>query len=146
MGSIFLKINNLVDEGIIAALYQAADEGVQIKLIVRGVCCLVPRTNIIVRSIVGRFLEHSRIFWFGDVHTGSIYLGSADLMTRNLDVRVEAVTPVYDVHLKHELMSYLNLQWKDNKSARVIDEYASNKMYTNSDEPTDSQIDWYDNL
>jgi polyphosphate kinase len=67
-------------------------------------------------------------------------------MTRNLDVRVEAVTPVYDVHLKHELMSYLNLQWKDNKSARVIDEYASNKMYTNSDEPTDSQIDWYDNL
>jgi polyphosphate kinase len=146
IGSIFFKINNLVDEGIITALYHAADEGVQVKLIVRSVCSLVPRANITVRSIVGRFLEHSRIFWFGDVDTGSIYLGSADLMTRNLDVRVEAVTPVYDVHLKHELMSYLNLQWKDNKSARVIDKYASNKMYTNSDEPIDSQIDWYGHL
>jgi polyphosphate kinase len=145
-GSIFLKINNLVDEGIITALYKAADEGVQIKLIVRGVCSLVPRVNITVRSIVGRFLEHSRIFWFGDVDTGSIYLGSADLMTRNLDVRVEAVTPVYDIHLKDELISYLNLQWKDNKSARVIDEHSSNKMYTNSDEPIDSQIDWYEHL
>jgi polyphosphate kinase len=146
MGSIFLKINNLVDEGIITALYQAADEGVQIRLIVRGVCSLVPRTNILVRSIVGRFLEHSRIFWFGNVDTGSIYLGSADLMTRNLDVRVEVVTPVYDVHLKQELMSYLSLQWKDNKSARVIDDKSNNQMYTNSDEPIDSQIDWYNHL
>jgi polyphosphate kinase len=146
MGSIFLKINNLVDEGIITALYKAADEGVQIKLIVRGVCSLVPRTNILVRSIVGRFLEHSRIFWFGNVDTGSIYLGSADLMTRNLDVRVEVVTPVYDVHLKQELMSYLSLQWKDNKSARVIDDKSNNQMYTNSDEPIDSQIDWYNHL
>ena len=145
-GYIFLKLNNLVDEGMITALYEAADKGVEIRLIVRGVCSLIPRTNIMVHSIVGRFLEHSRIFWFGDESTGTIYMGSADLMTRNLDVRVEAVTPIYDSVLRTELVDYLNLQWRDNKSARVIDAVSSNQMYTNNEEPVDSQIDWFSHL
>ena len=145
-GYIFLKLNNLVDEGMITALYEAADKGVKIRLIVRGVCSLITRTNIMVRSIVGRFLEHSRIFWFGDESTGTIYMGSADLMTRNLDVRVEAVTPIYDSVLRTELVDYLNLQWRDNKSARVIDAVSSNQMYTNYEEPVDSQIDWFSHL
>jgi polyphosphate kinase len=145
-GSIYFKVNNLVDEGIITALYKAAEAGVEVRLMVRGVCSLIPIANILVRSIVGRYLEHSRMFWFGDESQGTFYMGSADLMTRNLDVRIEAVTPVYDVQLKNELISYLNLQWQDNVSARVIDAKSSTDMYTNSKTPVDSQVDWYEYL
>ena len=142
-GRILIKVNNLVDEGIINALLAAAKSGVKIRLIVRGVSSLVPTRNIEVRSIVGRFLEHSRIFWFGDETVGELFLGSADLMTRNLDVRIEALTPIYDKKLKGELIDYLTLQWADNQNARIIDAEMSNVMYTNSKERVHSQEDMY---
>ena len=109
----------------------------------RGVCSLVPTANIEVRSIVGRFLEHSRIFWFGDETVGELFLGSADLMTRNLDVRIEALTPIYDNKLKVELIDYLTLQWADNQNARIIDVEMSNVMYTDVKERVHSQEDMY---
>ena len=99
--------------------------------------------NITIRSIVGRFLEHSRVFWFGNEASGKLYLGSADLMTRNLDIRIEALTPIYDIKLKGELIDYLTLQWADNQNARIIDAEMSNEMYTDSKERVHSQEDMY---
>lgn len=145
-GQIFIKINNLVDEGIINAILNAAQQGVEVKLLVRGVCSLVPIENITIRSIVGRFLEHSRVFWFGDEVSGKLYLGSADLMTRNLDIRIEALTPIYDDKIRKELIAYLNLQWSDNQRARIIDSTLSNTMYTNGEAPLRAQTALYDML
>ena len=145
-GHIFIKINNLVDEGIINAILNAAQQGVEVKLLVRGVCSMVSIENITIRSIVGRFLEHSRVFWFGNEAIGKLYLGSADLMTRNLDIRIEALTPIYDDKIRKELIAYLHLQWSDNQRARVIDSTLSNTMYTNGKAPLRSQIALYDLL
>ena len=145
-GRIFIKVNNLVDEGIILKLQDAALNGVKIRLLVRGVCSLVPTATMEVRSIVGRYLEHSRIFWFGNTTESKIYLGSADLMTRNLDVRVEALTPLYQNKIKKEAIDYLELQWSDNQNARIIDGTLSNKMYTNNGKVCNSQIDLYDQM
>jgi polyphosphate kinase len=142
-GFITIKVNNLVDEGIITELLNAASSGVKIRLLVRGVCSLVPIENIEIRSIVGRYLEHSRVFWFGDEATGSIFLGSADLMTRNLDIRVEVLTPVYDKNIRFEIMAYLNLQWSDNQRARIVDGSLSNAMYVNGKPPVRAQIALY---
>jgi polyphosphate kinase len=107
---------------------------------------MVPSDNIEVRSIVGRFLEHARVFYFGDETAAKLYLGSADLMTRNLDVRVEALTPLYDPKIKSEMVSYLELQWSDNQNSRVIDSSLSNKMYTDDLPECDSQIELYQQL
>lgn len=145
-GQIFIKINNLVDEGIINALLQAAEYGVTIKLLVRGVCSLVPTHNITIRSIVGRYLEHSRVFWFGNEQSGHLFIGSADLMTRNLDIRIEALAPIYDPKIRKELIAYLHLQWSDNQRARIIDGSLANKMYSNDSAPIRSQIALYDLL
>ncbi len=102
------KMNSLVDPDIIKLLYKASQFGVKIELIVRGMCCLIPgkanlSENIKVISIIGRFLEHSRIFWFSNNDNPEIFIGSADLMRRNLDRRVEAVTPIEDKELKLEV-------------------------------------------
>lgn len=145
-GCVFMKINNLVDEGIIQKLKEAASLGVQMRLLIRGVCSMVPTQNMEVRSIVGRYLEHSRFFWFGTQKKAKLYLGSADLMTRNLDVRVEVLTPLYLPKIQQEAIQYLELQWRDNQNARIIDGTLSNTMYRNNKPPCDAQLELYEQL
>lgn len=122
---IYAKMNSLCDEGIIAALYEASAAGVKIKLVVRGICCLkvgIPGVseNIEVRSIVGNFLEHSRIFAFWNDGNEEIYMGSADWMPRNLDRRVEILFPVLDEKLKKEVKHILEIELSDNMKAHVL--------------------------
>ncbi len=121
-GRIVMKMNSLVDWDLISALYEASSGGVKIDLIVRGICCLRPGVpglseNIKVRSIVGRYLEHSRIFAFGGRDERHYYIGSADLMPRNLDRRVEAVTPVSDPALTARLQEILDVDLADDTLA-----------------------------
>ncbi|MGD1948392.1 MAG: polyphosphate kinase 1 [Leptolyngbyaceae cyanobacterium] len=121
-GRIIAKMNSLVDPGIIQALYKASQAGVSIDLIVRGICCLTPgiegvSDNIRVISIIGRFLEHSRIFYFHNGGNEQFYIGSADWMPRNLDRRVEAVTPILAPHLRREVANILDICLADNRQA-----------------------------
>jgi polyphosphate kinase len=121
-GKIVAKMNSLVDAKIIKLLYQASQAGVSIDLIIRGICCLRPgiagvSDNIRVISVIGRFLEHSRIFYFHNNGQPEYYIGSADWMTRNLDRRVEAVTPVEDPPLAAELQGILATLLADNRQA-----------------------------
>ncbi len=121
-GRIVMKVNSLVDQDVIDALYEASARGVRIDLIVRGICCLRPGVpglsdNIRVRSIVGRYLEHSRIFAFGERRERHYYIGSADLMPRNLDRRVEAVAPVDDPDLEARLQEILDVNLADDRLA-----------------------------
>jgi polyphosphate kinase len=122
---IIAKMNSLCDKDIIAALYEASAAGVKIDLIVRGICCLrtgIPGVseNITVRSIVGNFLEHSRIFYFKNDENEEIYCGSADWMPRNLERRVEILFPVEEPGLKEELLHILNVQLSDTVKASVL--------------------------
>ena len=122
---IVAKMNSLCDAGIINALYEASAAGVQIELIIRGICCLkqgVPGMSetIQVRSIVGTFLEHSRIFYFENDGSPEIYMGSADWMPRNLDKRVEILFPVEDPDLKKEIVHILHTQLADNTKAHLL--------------------------
>jgi polyphosphate kinase len=117
-----MQMNALVDAECIRALYQASQAGVEIDLIVRGICRLRPGVpgvsdNIRVRSIVGRFLEHSRIWTFANGRRREYYIGSADLMPRNLDLRVEVVTPVTDPDLTGRLQEVLDVMLADNVQA-----------------------------
>ena len=118
-GRIKAKMNSLVDPKIIALLYEASQAGVQIELIIRGMCSLIPgreglSETITVISIIGQFLEHSRIFWFHNGGDAEVFIGSADWMSRNLDRRVEAVTPVDDPPLREKLERLLDLYLSDN--------------------------------
>ncbi len=122
---IIAKMNSLCDKEIIEALYDASQKGVQIDLIVRGICCLKAgieglSENITVRSIVGTFLEHSRIFYFENDGTPELFMGSADWMPRNLDKRVEILFPVEDPVLKADVIEILNIQLSDTKKARLM--------------------------
>jgi polyphosphate kinase len=122
---IVAKMNSLCDEGIISALYAASAAGVEIQLIVRGICCLkvgIPGVseNIHVRSIVGNFLEHSRIFCFLNNGEEEIYMGSADWMPRNLDRRVEILFPVLDEGLKKQVKHILDVELADNTKAHIL--------------------------
>jgi polyphosphate kinase len=122
---IFAKMNSLVDPEVIQALYAASRAGVPIRLLIRGICCLRPRVpgvseTIRVRSVVGRFLEHSRVVWFRDGGGDTMMIGSADWMQRNLSARVEAVFPVEDARLKRKLRQILDVYWRDNVKGREL--------------------------
>jgi polyphosphate kinase len=125
-GKVILKMNSLVDPVLIAALYEVSQSGVEIELIIRGICCLVPGVpglseRIKVRSIVGRFLEHSRVFYFYNNGEENMYLSSADFMQRNLDKRVEIIFPVKDPALKSEIYkNVLKSALKDNLKVRIL--------------------------
>ncbi|HJN36116.1 MAG: polyphosphate kinase 1 [Prochlorococcus sp.] len=121
-GHIRAKMNSLVDPAIVGLLYEASQAGVKIELIIRGMCCLYPgreglSESISVVSIIGHFLEHSRIFWFANGDSAEVYIGSADWMSRNLDRRVEAVTPVETTELRERLERLLDLYLQDNRGA-----------------------------
>ena len=146
-GKIIWKMNSLVDPQTISALYEASNVGVQIDLIVRGICCLVPGVeglseNINVRSIVGRFLEHSRVFYFYNDGNEEMYMGSADMMQRNLDGRVETLFPIEDERIRTEVMkSLIKAALKDNLKARILLPDMSYKMVVplNGAKPVNSQ-------
>jgi len=124
-GRIIVKMNSLEDTAIIEKLYAAAAAGVKIKLLVRGICCLLPGVkdlseNVEVRSIVGRFLEHTRIFLFGNNNDARVFLSSADWMTRNFDRRIELLFEIYTGEAKEHLQFLLNTYLKDNVKARIL--------------------------
>lgn len=130
-GRIFFKFNSFTDIDLIIKLSEASNAGVKIRLIVRGISCLRPGVpdyteNIEIRSIVGRYLEHPRIYLFGSGKLLKVYMGSADLMTRNTERRVEVATPIFDTDLKLKIKNYMENQWEDNIKARnmnVFGEY-----------------------
>lgn len=128
---IYLKLNNLTDTEIIDNLYEASQSGVRIKLIVRGMLSLIPGVKklsekIDAIGIVDRMLEHSRFFIFCDGGNEQIYISSADLMTRNLDHRIEVTCPIFDKNIKCEIRKVFDIQWDDNVKARVFDASQSN--------------------
>ena len=125
-----LKLNSLTDKRIMEKLNDASKAGVQIEMIVRGICCLVPgikgeTDNIQITSIVGRFLEHSRIYIFGCGERTKYYIGSADFMTRNTVKRVEVAAPIYSEKIKKQIREIFELMLKDNKKARIEDNEGS---------------------
>ncbi|MGH8272351.1 MAG: polyphosphate kinase 1, partial [Gammaproteobacteria bacterium] len=122
---IIIKINALTDAEMIRALYSASRDGVEIALIVRGMCCLRPGVagvshNIRVRSIVGRFLEHGRVYYFYNAGDPALYLASADLMERNLSRRIEAAVPIESAALRRRVLQALALYLRDNREAWLL--------------------------
>ena len=131
---VYLKANNLVDDRLIHKLYDAKKAGVDVRLNVRGMFSLYPTFDkagnaIPAIGLIDRYLEHSRIFIFGNDGTEQIYISSADLMSRNLDRRVEVATPIYDPELQHEIRTMWDYQWQDTSSARILDNDLQNKMH-----------------
>ena len=127
-----LKMNSLSDFEMIDKLYEASNAGVKIQLEIRGICSLIPGVpgmseNIQAISIVDNYLEHSRIYIFGNAGNTEVYISSADFMTRNLDGRVEVTCPIYDEDIKNELIDNFDLGWKGNVKARLHSEKADNK-------------------
>jgi len=147
---ILLKVNSLVDTEMVRKLYQANNAGVKIKLIVRGICSLIPgindqSENIEAISIVDKYLEHSRIFVFANGGDELYYISSADWMTRNIDNRIEVSTPVFDKKLQTELRHIIDIQLKDNVKARIIDELQSNTYKkSNQVKKIRSQVELYE--
>ena len=143
-----LKMNSLEDRGMIDKLYEASCAGVKIKLIIRGICCLVPgikdlSENIEVISIIDRFLEHARVYIFCNDGDEKMFLASADWMTRNLDRRVEVVFPIYDPAVYKELKNVIDLQLADNVKARIINAEQDNCYVKNNGEKICSQVEIY---
>ena len=133
---LIFKVNSLADEGIVEKLYDASNAGVKIKLIVRGICCLVPGVkdfseNITVISIIDKFLEHARVFIFGNNGKEEMFLSSGDLMSRNFEHRVEVGFPVLDEDVKQEIRDIIDFQLQDNVKARDITRLNNNKYHKN---------------
>jgi len=145
--SITLKLNNLEDKEIIDKLYEAADAGVEISLLVRGICTLVPRKNIVLKRLVDRFLEHNRVYLFHNDGNPRLYVGSADWMGRNLRRRIEVVFPVYSEAIKSNILTNLELQWNDNTKSVRIDEQLNNiRINADGADEVRGQLDYYNYL
>ncbi len=150
-GRIILKMNALQDTSMINELYRASEAGVEIDLLIRGICCLIPNQpysrNIRITRIVDSFLEHARIWYFGNNGQPKIFLGSPDWMRRNLYRRIEAVTPITDPDLKQELTDMLTIQLQDNSRACWVDENLKNIFkYQPGISPSRPQYVFYDYL
>ena len=145
---LILKMNSLEDPGMIEKLYEASNAGVKIQLIIRGICCLAPGVegrseNIEAISILDHFLEHARVYIFGNGGQEVMYTASADWMSRNLDRRVEAVMPILDEQIYKELRHLITLQLSDNTKARRIDAEQSNAYKREGEQPVRAQWDIY---
>lgn len=145
-GFIRAKMNSLTDKDLMMKLYEASIEGVKVELIIRGICCIRPgipgiSDNITVTSIVGRFLEHSRIYWFHHNGENKVYLSSADMMTRNMIKRVEILFPVYAIDAKNRIMDIMNKQLEDTAKARIQDSNGKYhyKEFDRGEDPINSQ-------
>ncbi|GET46866.1 polyphosphate kinase 1 [Capnocytophaga felis] len=144
-----LKMNSLTSYKMIDKLYEASRAGVKIQMIVRGICCLIPgiegmSENIEVISIVDKFLEHPRLFIFGNNGNPKVYISSADFMTRNISYRVEVGCPIYDPDIKKELIDTFEIGWSDNVKARIISEKQDNAYRSNDNLKVRSQEAMYD--
>ena len=144
-----IKMNSFTSYRMVDKLYEASRAGVRIQLIIRGVCCLIPGVedmseNIEAISIVDKFLEHPRLFIFGNNGDTKVYISSADWMTRNLDNRVEVGCPIYDEEIKRELIDTFEISWRDNVKARIFDEEQNNKYRNNNLPELRSQFAMYD--
>ncbi|HPJ15339.1 MAG TPA: polyphosphate kinase 1 [Spirochaetota bacterium] len=143
---IFIKVNNLVDREMIKYIRRAAESGVKVRLLVRGMFSLVldsSTANIEARGLIDRYLEHSRVYFFANGGNELCYISSADLMSRNLDNRIEVSVPVYDNAIRNELRDILEISWKDNVKSRILDESLSNKYYRGGEVKTRSQDEIY---
>ena len=151
-GEITLKLNNLVDTGLINKLYAASNAGVKVKLIIRGMCSLIPGVkelsqHIKIISIVDSFLEHPRVLIFNNGGDKQVFITSGDWMERNIDNRVEVGVPIYDETLKKRIIHTIDLHFKDNVKARIIDKKNSNKYVSSTNKPkVRSQTAIYDYL
>jgi len=145
---IYLKLNHLTDIEIIENLYKASNSGVIIKLIIRGMLSLVPGVknvseNIKAIGIVDRFLEHSRFLIFCHGGDEKVYITSADLMSRDLDYRIEVTCPIFDKSIKNTIRRIFDIQWSDNVKARIYDEKQSNQFFMDGKQPSRSQVEVY---
>lgn len=143
-----IKLNSFSDFKMIELFYEASTAGVKIELIIRGICCLVPGVvgmseNITVTSVVDRYLEHPRVYHFYNGGLNDVYISSADFMGRNLDSRVEIACPIYDDEVKKEILETLDICWKDNVKARLIDEDQKNNYVKNNNTKIRSQVETY---
>ncbi len=149
---IILKTNSVVDLDMMKRLYKASQAGVKIQMIIRGICSIVPGAeglseNMEIISIVDKYLEHSRVYIFGNDGNEKMYISSADWMTRNLDHRIEVACPIYDEDLREELKEILRIQWHDNVKARRLDQGLNNEyVQRNEKEPLRAQVAIYDYL
>ena len=148
-GGIVLKLNSFTSYKFVDKLYEASRSGVKVKLLVRGICCLIPNKlglseNIEVKSVVDKYLEHSRVYVFENGGDKKVYISSADLMTRNIEKRVEVACPIYQEDLKNQVLETLKISDEDNIKTRLINNEPQNKFVDNSDKKIRSQWDTYD--
>jgi len=146
---IHMRMNSLVDSKIIDNLYKASSAGVKIRLIVRGICSLIPGVknlseNIEVISIVDKFLEHPRVYIFGNGGKDKIFISSADLMTRNLDHRVEVTCPILDKNIQQEIRETFDIAWRDNTKSRLFSEKQDNKYRVGNGEKIRTHFTTYE--
>lgn len=146
---IILKLNSFTSYKFVDKLYDASKSGVKIKLLVRGICCLIPQKlnlseNIEVKSVIDRYLEHSRVYVFENSGDKKVYISSADLMTRNIEKRVEVACPIYQVDLKKQILDSLDISLSDNVKTRLINHETQNIIYKDSKRKIRSQWKMYE--